>query len=187
MLSVLDTLFAPDNSGGFMTSMPTYPTGSGPAANQMGAPRRPTPTDVLTSVKLWFASIAVGLLGGILGYVLSDTTAAVKKLSETDTSGLTEAQLQAAVNIGLVVALVLTLVMLGLQILFVFKMKAGRGWARIVLTVLAAFSAISTLMSLTGGFTVSTAFSLVSLGLVVAAVVFMFRPAANPYFSKAQA
>jgi len=167
-----------------MTSMPTYPTGTGPAANQMGTPRRAAPADVLTSVKLWFASIAVGLLGGILGYVLSDTTAAVKKLSETDTSGLTEAQLQAAVNIGLVVALVLTLVMLGLQILFVFKMKAGRGWARIVLTMLAGFSAISTLVSLSGGFTFSTAVSVISLGIVVAAVVFMFRPAANPYFSK---
>ena len=170
-----------------MTSMPTYPTGSGPVANQMGTPRAAAPTDVLTSVKLWFASIGVGLLGGILGFALSDTTAAVKKLADADTSGLTQAQLQAAVNVGLIVALVVTIIMLGLQILFVFKMKAGRGWARIVLTVLAALGAISTLMSLSGGFTLSTAFSVVSLGLIIAAVVFMFRPAANPYFSKSQA
>ncbi|MGV8967623.1 MAG: hypothetical protein ACOH2F_15250 [Cellulomonas sp.] len=167
-----------------MTSMPTYPTGTGPAANEMGAPRREAPADVLTSVKLWFASIVVGLLGGILSFVLADTTGAVKKLAEADTTGLTEAQLQAAVNVGLVIALVVTLIMLGLQILFVFKMKAGRGWARIVLTVLGALSAISTLMSLSGGITVSTAFSVISLGLVVAAVILMFRPAANPYFSK---
>ena len=55
---------------------------------------------------------------------------------------------------------------------------------RTPLTVLAGFSAISTLVSLSGGFTFSTAVSVISLGIVVAAVVFMFRPAANPYFSK---
>ena len=167
-----------------MTSMPTYPTGSGPAANQMGTPRPATPVEVLTSVKLWFASIAVGLIGGILSYALTDQSAAVQAMADADTTGLTQAQLQAAVNVALIVGLVLVLILLGLQILFVFKMKAGRGWARIVLTVLAGFSAISTLTSISGGFTFSTAVSVISLGIVVAAVVFMFRPAANPYFSK---
>ena len=63
---------------------------------------------------------------------------------------------------------------------------------RVVLTVLAALIAVSTLTSVmsrpspTGGINVSTVLSIISLGLVVAAVVFMFRPAANPYFSRSR-
>ena len=38
----------------------------------------------------------------------------------------------AAVNVGLVVWMVLQLMVLGLQILFVFTVKAGRGWAPVV-------------------------------------------------------
>ncbi|RYV51752.1 hypothetical protein [Pengzhenrongella frigida] len=166
-----------------MTSMPTYPTGSGPTANEMGQPRLAPPADVLMSVKLWFASIAVALVGGIASYLMTDQTAAVKEMADADTSGLTEAQIQTAVNVGLVVALVFSLVLIGLQLLFVFKMKAGRNWARIVLTVLAGLSALMTLISLTQGFSIGTATNLISLVATVGAVVFMFRPAAKPYFS----
>jgi len=170
-----------------MTSMPNYPSGSGPMTGESGLPKLAPPSEVLTSVKLWFASILVGLVGGILVYVLTDQDAAVQTMMDADTSGLSQAQLQTAVNIGLITVLVLVLILLGLEVLFVLKMKAGRNWARIVLTVLAGLSAVSSLSAFTKGFSLGTAINFISLLLLIGAVVFMFRPAANPYFSQRRA
>lgn len=167
-----------------MTSMPSYPTGPEPVGYT--PPNRiATPPEVLLSVKLWFASIIVGLVGGILVFALTDQTAAMQAMADSDT-GLTEDQLQAAVTIGLVIALVLAVILLALQVFFVLKMKAGRNWARIVLAVLGGLSIVSALPGL-ADFSAGTAVNLISVLLLIAAIVFMFRPAANPYFSQPKA
>lgn len=167
-----------------MTGMPSYPNGPEPMAWEGGQARSAPPAEVLTSVKLWFASILVGLLGGVLVFALTDQSAQVQTMRDADTSGLTDAQLQTAVTIGLVSILVITLIVLALQIFFVLKMKAGRNWARIVLTVLAGVSVLSSLAALAQGFGIGTAVNLISLALLIGAVVFMFRPASNAYFSQ---
>ena len=84
---------------------------------------------------------------------------------------------------GLVVALVIGLILLALEIFFMFKMRAGHNWARIVLTVLGVLSILASLYGLTQGFTVGTIFSVISLLVVAAAIVFMYKPAARAYFS----
>jgi len=68
-------------------------------------------------------------------------------------------------------------------VLFVWKTRSGRRWARVVLTVLAVFSVLSNVLSLLqGGSTVVSA--VVSLLLVPAAAVLMWRPAAKSYFAE---
>ncbi len=84
---------------------------------------------------------------------------------------------------GLVVALVIGLILLALEIFFMFKMRAGRNWARIVLTVLGVLSILSGLYGLTQGFTVGAIFGVISLLVVIAAIVFMYKPADRAYFS----
>lgn len=170
-----------------MTSIPNYPSGTAPMAGGGVPPRMAPPAEVLTSVKLWFASIIVGLVGGILVFALTDQGASVQTMMETNPGALTESQLQTAVTVGLAVGLVVALIILGLELLFVLKMKAGRNWARIVLAVLAGVSALSSLVGLTSGFSMGTAINFVSLVLLIAAVVYMFRPATKAYFSQPRA
>ncbi|WP_432845334.1 hypothetical protein ACQPXB_30665 [Amycolatopsis sp. CA-161197] len=55
---------------------------------------------------------------------------------------LTDAQIDQAVNVGMVVAVVIAL----LCLLFAFKLRAGRNRARIVLTVITALQLISLLV-----------------------------------------
>lgn len=169
-----------------MTGMPSYPDNAAPMASPIEPPQVPAPAEVLTAVKLWFVSILVGLLGGILGYALTDKNAALQKAMDSNTSGLSRADLETLVNVGLVIGLTVALVMLGLEVFFVLKMKAGRNWARIVLTVLGALSALSSLVGLAQGFSLGSAVNLISLLLTIAAVVFMFRPAATHYFKPAR-
>lgn len=168
-----------------MSGMPTYPTDSEPTANQMGQPRPAPPAEVLLSVKLWFASIAVSLVASILTYAMT-RGAAIDAMVAASPS-LSRSEIETAVAVAMVIALILGLIMLGLQILFVLKMRAGRNWARIVLTVLAAISTVSGVIGLASGVTAGSAVNLVALLLLLAATVFMYRPAAKPYFSARRA
>lgn len=170
-----------------MTDMPSYPGNSEPMPSPRQPPQVPAPAEVLTAVKLWFASILVGLLGGILVYALTDKDAALQKALDSNTSGVSRADLQTLVNVGLAIGLIIALVILGLEVFFVLKMKAGRNWARIVLTVLGVLSALSSLVGLAQGFSVGSAVNLISLLLIIAAIVFMFRPAATQYFKQPRA
>lgn len=163
-----------------MTNLPSYPTGGDSSSDSSIAPA--PPAEVQTSVKLWFASIVIGLIGAVGGVFLADTDALTDDLVEAD-SGLSASDAESIVTLGLIVGLVVALVIIGLQVFFVFKMRAGRNWARIVLTVLAGLSLLSGLFGLTGGITAGSLISLVSLAVLIAATYYMFRPAANAYFA----
>ena len=166
-----------------MTSMPSYSGGSEQYIKP-GSPASVAPQQVLTAVRLWFASILIGVVGGILGFALTDRDAAVQTLMD-GTASLSKSDAEAAMAIGLVIGLVFALIVLGVEVLFVIKMRAGRNWARIVLTVLGALSALSAMSSLTqAGASLGSLVTLASLAVVVAAIVFMYRPAANEYFAK---
>ena len=141
------------------------------------------PADVKTSFTLWMASIVIGVLSGIIGFATTDRDKAVNTIMNNNTRGLTRDQASAAITVGLSVALVIGLILLALEIFFMFKMRAGRNWARIVLTVLGVLSILSGLSGLAQGFTVGTIFSAISLVVVIAAIVFMYKAAARAYFS----
>lgn len=67
-----------------------------------------------------------------------------------------------------------------LWIFFGVKMRAGRNWARIVLTVFAAISIVANLVAaVTGPTPILSALGVVATAAVI---VLMYRPAANPYF-----
>lgn len=164
---------------------PAYPGGMGPMPRGNEPDRaEPAPREVQTSVKLWFASIALSLIGAVLGLLLTDRDKAVQSLLGSGTSGITRSQAETAVTVGLVVGLVIVLVLIALEVFFIVKMRTGRNWARITLTVLGALSVLSGLFGLRGGVTFGGLVNLVSILLVAAAIVFMFRPAASAYFSR---
>ena len=140
------------------------------------------PQEVEVAAKLWFASIVIGLVAGVLTLLLTDRDVLAQEILNADAS-ITASQARSAVTIGLVVALVVSLAILALEVFFVSKMRAGKGWARTVLTVLGVLSVLSSLFGLGAGLTLGGLANLLSLVLVAAAVVLMYRSASNAYFA----
>lgn len=162
---------------------PSYPTDGGPMPDGYGSPPAgPPPKDVQTSVKLWFASIALALVAGLLSLLFTDRDVARQALLDSD-AGLSASQADTAVTISVIGGFFFVVVIAALQLLFVFKMRAGRNWARIVLTVLGALAVIFGLFGFTAGFTIGSLVNLVSILLIVGAIVLMYRPAASAYFA----
>ncbi len=155
-----------------MTDYPNYPGGHGPVpSGQMPYPPQRTPDwpptrlarprEVQTAFTLWIASIIVGLLAGTLSFVLTNPLAASR-----------------------IIGAVFGVLFLAFEVFFVVKMRAGRNWARIVLTVLAGLDVLMTLLGILiqRSVGVTQVLGVLPLVLIVAATMFMYRGTANPYF-----
>jgi hypothetical protein len=113
--------------------------------------------------------------------------------SGADTSGV---NVHSLVNTVKIVSVVFGVIFIALYLLFAFKMRAGRNWARIVLTVLSGLSIISSVSTTTTAVTVnghvykSSSTQLtgwIGVILAVIAIVLMYLPASNAYFKASKA
>lgn len=167
-----------------------YP--SSPAANYQGQPAQPAAPG---SVKGAFAIYLVAALLALAGIVLSLTSniwAEAIAANPTSTSGVSA---QTLVNTAKTIVVVAGVLFLALYLLFAFKMRAGRNWARIVLTVLSALSILSA-TSASSSVTINNnvyrssstqASGWIGAALGVLAIVLMFLPASNAYFAASKA
>ncbi len=164
-------------------TVPPYPTNP---AEQQPRPAGPAPQEVETAFRLLIASVVIGLLGSLLS--LPNFSSLVDETVKASNGTVTEA----TARTGIIVGLVIGLVILALYLFFVFQMRKGKNWARITLTVLGALNVVFTLIGFasasalvgTGALgLLNVLISVVGALLVVAAIYFMFRPAANAYFT----
>lgn len=162
-----------------MTDQPYAPTPAGAAA---------APKEVQTAFRLWIANIVLGVVGSLLSLLIFDDLVAMAELPP----GVTPEQAALGATVGAIFVAVLTLVFLGLGLLFAFKMRAGRNWARITLTVLGAIAVLFSLLSFGSSSAVagvglvgilSVVITVIQTLLIIAAIYFMFRPAAAQYFA----
>jgi len=127
-----------------------------------------------TTVKISFWIFLIGLILDVIAAVLlllGGTALAASGASAT-AEGTT-------VSGGvLITAGVIALVLAAIQLLILWKMKAGRNWARIVLTILEV-------LSLGSLFTGASGIGITAVVLGVVAVVLMWVPTSNAYFRKA--
>ncbi|MBA2309402.1 MAG: hypothetical protein H0W01_08935 [Pseudonocardiales bacterium] len=163
-------------------TVPPYPTNPAEQPRAAG----PAPKEVETAFRLLMANVVIGIIGSILSF------ATIPSLVDERIRTSDLPNVEAAVRTGIIIGVVIGLVILALYIFFAFQMRGGKNWARITLTVLGALSVVFTLIGIgtyssliaTGLFGVlSVVISLIQLGLVIAAIYFMFRPAANAYFT----
>lgn len=71
----------------------------------------------------------------------------------------------------------------GLFALFAIKMRAGRNWARILLTIYTAYGVMTFLTAVaSSGPELSLMWSLAEVAFGVTAVIYMFRPESTKYF-----
>jgi hypothetical protein len=138
------------------------------------------PKDVQASFLLWLAALAAGVAETIVGIIDSDPSAS-----------------------DVILMLAIRLAITALLVYIVVQMRLGKNWARITLAVLLGgigtlslvFDPVSWLIegnslgellrNADTAFVVFAAIRVVHLAAVLAALVFMFRPAANAYFRAA--
>ncbi|WIX89959.1 hypothetical protein [Amycolatopsis sp. DG1A-15b] len=158
-----------------MTESLNYPQSS---ASTDPAPAPPRPGTVEGAFWAFIAAPVIGLIGGLLIFGNRDKIAATMRDTNRQRGGnLTDAQIDQAVNVTMIVAVVIAVVIAGLYLLFAFKLRAGRNWARIVLTVLAALQLLSVVtgQSTVGGY--------VAVLAAVIGVVLSFTGPSNAYFA----
>ncbi|QCQ92327.1 hypothetical protein [Rhodococcus sp. SGAir0479] len=177
---------------------PQYPTPPGQYPMPPAAPeRRPVPADVTTAFQLWFAVIALGVvyLVAALMFVHSDRATFVDQLMDElakQQPGLevSRSEVDQLLTLGLVgTGVVLALVLGGLTVLFAFKMRKGRNWARMVLTMAGVFTVFSAIPTVFGAGAATGTAALVMGGagilqavVAVGAIVLMHRKESNAYF-----
>lgn len=142
---------------------------------------------------LWIASVVVWFARTLAQ--LGDRRMLIDQLREVQPE-LSQSEVDAAANTGILFALLLGLLIAAGLVLLANRMVQGRNWARIVILVLAAFSVISTLLTLFGLAVLGSSVGVqvdalnVVLGLVVgvldaAVLVLLLRPEANRFFREA--
>ena len=152
-------------------------------------PREPAPASappsVLRAVKVMYAGVAASLIGIVIDMTtLSATRAAIIKHSPT----LTTAQVNSAehVEIGLFIAS--GLIGAALWLWMAQSCRAGKGWARIVSTVLFAIDTLAVLITTAGtaGGGLSRAYALVIWVVGLIAIILLWQRASSGYFRSAR-
>jgi hypothetical protein len=169
-----------------------YPGSGYPGQAQPGAAAEP---DAPGSVKGAFLIYLVAALLAAIGIVLSLTSNVWEQAVQAAGANTSGISTQSLVNTVKITTVVIGVILLGLYLLFAFKMRAGRNWARIVLTVLSALSILSpasSSSSVTVNGTVYQSTSTQATGwigaaLAVIAIVLMYLPASNAYFTASKA
>lgn len=123
--------------------LPNFP--SAPPAMDMQQQRFTPPKEIMWSFWCYVAGALILIVSGIL--TISQRQQLVSALRTRNTQNLTPDQINTVVNATLVVTVVLLVVIAALYVLFAFKIRQGRNWARIVLTVVAALALISLLVT----------------------------------------
>jgi hypothetical protein len=165
-----------------MPPPPPLPPSEGPIA-------RPKAVD--SAFQAVLASIAISALGTVFT-VLLDTallTQMVRDMIADMPPGSADAPGAMSVS-GTVGAFRVILgfsivIFAGLMLLFAVKMRAGRNWARILLTAYTGVGAWSFLSAMaSSGAELELMWSLADVAFGVTAVVYMFRPESTKYFAE---
>ncbi|MBB5954727.1 hypothetical protein FHS29_001297 [Saccharothrix tamanrassetensis] len=134
----------------------------------------PVPKEVQASFWIWIAGAVLSVVGALLALTQREEIA--RALRDSPQSGqLSPAEFDAAVTFSLLFAVAIGVVFAGLYVLFAFKARAGRNWARVVLTVLTALGLLSLLFG-------PSLFGVVTSLLSVVAVVLLYMPNSKAYF-----
>jgi hypothetical protein len=145
------------------------------------------PKEVHQGFLAFVGALAVGLLGSLVALIFAAFIVSAVSSSLGATSGL---------GIGLgVVALLFSAVIYAVALFILIQMRAGRTWARMVITVLGGIGLLFGVLGLFStlatfglvGFdlftVVSSLLSLAQLGLIAAGIYLVWRPSTAGYFS----
>ncbi|MFL6140794.1 MAG: hypothetical protein ACJ72N_02845 [Labedaea sp.] len=154
---------------------------------------QPVPADRPKSVDnaflLWLIGAGISLLGVIfvLTVGVDAITDSARESLKNSGRPYTEEDVKNFANLSKIIGVVIGLLFVGLFVLFAYKMRAGRNWARILLTVLGGLSLVFTLLGISSTDGLTLVVRLIEAVLTLVAIYFMFRPEANRYFAAGRA
>lgn len=128
------------------------------------------PTAVTVSFIAWLVATALGLATVVLLFVSAGATQAVEGDSATSNF----------FGITYIFAALLVLILTAVQAVVLFRMRAGRNWARVLLTVLAVLQIVNAVFSLG----LNAVVSILGIVILIVATVTMWLPSANVYFGR---
>ncbi|PSK99191.1 hypothetical protein CLV30_11893 [Haloactinopolyspora alba] len=152
-------------------------SGSAYDANPVSAPE--PPPSILNAVKLMYVGAALSLVG-VLFAALS--TGSIRDAVEESDPNLTESEIDAAANLAIGVAVVVSLLGVALWLWMAVKNKQGRSWARVVATVLGGLNIVFTLFSLGNTAGLNLVVNLVTVVLAAVILWFLYRPESTEYY-----
>lgn len=128
------------------------------------------PTTVSAAFVAWLVAIVLGFATAVLLFISAAGAVAATDSSLTgDFFGIT-----------FVFAGILVLVLTVIELAVVFRMRAGRNWARVTLTVLAVLQIVNAIFSIA----LNPVISLIGVAVALVATVLMWLPASNAYFGR---
>jgi len=141
-------------------------------------PERP-PREILISFWGWVTAAALLVVGAAIDLRRRhDILDALRNANLTQGGHLTDAQLQQAATVTVGVSLAVTVIIGLLYVLFAWKARAGRNWARVVLTIIAVLA----LLGLVSRGSVS-AISYAGEIVAVISAVLLYVPNAGAFFA----
>jgi hypothetical protein len=150
--------------------------------------RPPIPQSVTRAVQFMYAGAAASLIGIIISLA---TIGSLKSEIQKRYPNYTTTQVNNAQHLAIGAAIVVGLITVGLWLWMAQMNKAGKGWARIVATVLFGISTLSTLSSLAaaglaaGG--VSRIYGIIVWLIGLGAIIFLYKGDSKEYFRQASA
>lgn len=152
------------SSGPWRPPAPDDTGGSGPAAGPGGKaepdrPSSPPPEEIRAAWGLWLAAAVFALAGMLLNAAtarLTDLPVATQGTfrDAVDNAGTTDISIDSLFQLALAVGAVFALLAAALTVWLAFRLRAGRGWARTMLNLIAIFlviDAVSVVIGVFGG------------------------------------
>lgn len=157
-----------------------------PALNEQElAPAVPAnrPKSVDNAFNLWLVIIGLAVVGLIIGLTVGSDDYLQAARDALAGQNKTEDEIKDYANAAKVFSAIIAIVFVALYLLFAYKMRAGRNWARITLTVLGGLNVVSVLFSFRNAGGLGIVIGLIEAVVILAAIYMMFRPDANQYFA----
>jgi hypothetical protein len=170
----------PNDPGyGQQSGLPSFP--AAPPPTESAVQTYTPPTEMTAAFWCYVVAAVISLIGGVLAVGQKQAVLDTLKQSKAN-ADLTPGQLDTLASAAITFAIVVAVVIAGLYLLFAFKLRAGRNWARIVLTVVAALALLSLLFS-----SAHTVLSYIGELAAVAGAVLSWMPNSSAYIAAVRA
>lgn len=158
-----------------------------PGGTQMPEPatRPPVPQSITRAVQLMYAGAAASLIGIIIALT---TLSSIKSQIVSKNPSLTTTQVNNAQHVAIGVLIASGLIGAALWLWMAQSCRAGKGWARIVSTVLFAIDTLAVLITNAGtaGGGLTRAYGLVVWVVGLIAIILLWQRASSGYFRSAR-
>ena len=154
---------------------PQVPFAPMPPPREAEQPTPPTPVWVTVSFWIWIAGAALSVIGAI--YTIANRNTALAQMRQNAPTGISPQEYETVVNTVVTASAAVAVVFAGLYVFFAYKVRAGRPWARTVLTVL---TVVGVLFDLFFGGSASTYLSVL---ISVIAVGLLYLPSSRAFFA----